>query len=313
MKTFLIALAGMLLAGCSSYAEKIIVQDATPGRISESLAGSPDALKKLGQISDARQIEGADKTPIDVWVIKASDAKGKLVASKGVMLIIHGTTESKTVFPFFGTGKRLSQMGYDVVLPDLRAHGRSGGKYITYGVKEKLDIKAVIDALTADKTISSGPIYVMGGTLGGTTAIQYAAIEPRVKGLMVIAPYKDIRSMGRKMIAIIAPTMSDKDFEATIKQAGDLGGFDPAQTSSVEAVKKVHAPILLVHGMLDLAVPLDQSESIFNAASEPKKLLVVNPVEWVAIGAIMENWLADRMIDVANGNIKNVQTQPTEK
>ena len=54
--------------------------------------------------------------------------------------------------------------GYRAVLVDLRGHGRSTGKYLTYGVQEAQDISQVIDALEQQQLIA-GEIGVLGHLL----------------------------------------------------------------------------------------------------------------------------------------------------
>jgi len=314
--TIFVAAAIVMLAGAISgcghdyYAQQLVMPNTQPGKVLQNIAGTGEQLVRLQRIDICRQVAAPDKTQIDVWAIKARGAKAANGA-RGTMVILHNLSESKAVFPYFGAAERLANLGYDAVLIDLRCHGRSGGKYITYGAKEKEDVKAVIDSLAGDRSVS-GPIYVFGVGLGGATAIQYAAIDPRVKGVLAMAPYKDAQSICRRQLAVVAPTMSNEDFAATMKKAGSLADFDPDKASALVAVAKLSCPLLLVHGMIDLSVPLDHSQAIFDAAKEPKKLMIVTPMEAIPLGAILEDWIAEKMELIASGKLTEVQTQPAE-
>lgn len=43
------------------------------------------------------------------------------------------------------------QMGYNVLMPDARAHGQSQGKYIGYGWPEKYDVRKWVRKLIAEE------------------------------------------------------------------------------------------------------------------------------------------------------------------
>jgi len=288
-------LASAILGGCGAdyAARQIIEHNTNPGRVFQDMTGTADQLIKAGAIDLHRRIKSADGVEIDVWVIKARKPAGGEGAPGGLgtVVILHGLTESKASFPYFGAAKRLANKGYDVVLPDLRAHGRSGGKYVTFGAKEKYDVKTVMDALLREGAVRE-PICVFGVTLGAATAIQYAAIDPRCKKVFAMTPYKDVRSLARRRLLML----SDKDFQAALKKAGTMAKFDPDEASSVAAAGKLKVPLLLVHGMLDVSVPTENSDAIFAAAGGPKKLIAVTPgPEQIALVAVMEDWIAEKV------------------
>lgn len=302
----------VLCAGCATddYARKIIEYNTTAGRVLQDLAGSGVQLIQQKQIDAQRRIPAPDKAEMDVYVIKAKpDPSGQRKGALGTMVILHGLTGSKWEFPYFGAGQVLSKKGYDVVLMDLRSHGRSGGKYVTYGAMEKNDVKAVIDSLLKEGMINDS-IYVFGATLGGAVAIQYAAIDPRCKGVLAMTPYKDMASIARRWMPM---TMSDEDFQKVMTRAGEIAAFNPAEASSVEAAKKLHCPLLLVHGVIDLSVPFDHSQAIYDAATGTKKLLAVTPgPEQVGLAIILEDWIANNMDMIAHGKIQEATTQPVK-
>jgi pimeloyl-ACP methyl ester carboxylesterase len=168
---------------------------------------------------------------------------------------------------FLTMGGKLADRGWDVVLPDLRAHGASGGQHITWGAKEKHDLRAVMDRLLADGKVS-GRIYVAGSSMGASVAIQYAAIEPRCRGVMAIAPPRSALEICRRILFFVKLT----DFDAAMGEAARLADFDPDDASAEQAAKRLHCPLLLIHGVWDFIVPFQHSEAIYLAAKCPKKL-----------------------------------------
>jgi pimeloyl-ACP methyl ester carboxylesterase len=296
-----VALLGMLVLGlgCQQdhYARQLIRPDTSPGKIREEMTGTGKRLVDQKRISLHRTIEMDDGTNIDVWVIEAGGAKAPAEESRGTVVVLHGAAESKATY--LGVGQRLASRGFDVVLPDLRRHGRSGGEAITYGAKEKHDVKAVMNDLLAEGVVSE-PVYAFGTTLGAATAIQYAAIDDRVAGVMAITSYKDADTMMRRHLAFTAPTMSQPDVEKVIARAGEMGDFDPDNASTTEAAARLDCPLLLVHGLIDISVPLEHSQAIYEAANEPKELRVFTPgPEQMVLIARWEDWIAERVDELA--------------
>ncbi len=301
MTWFLGLTALSLCAGCQDfYANALLTQDTATGKLHENLVRTGEQLRQAKEIDACATISGVDKTPIDVWVLNGKAG----AAHKGTAIILHGFKDTKADFPYFHAARPLTRLGYDVVLIDLRAHGRSGGRYITFGAKEKRDVQAVMDAL-ARKKLAAEPFYVFGANLGAAVAIQYAAIDPRVKGVVALAPYRDFAGIAAWQLHFLNPVMQPRDVQKEIADTAKLGGFDPADASTLEAAKKLTCPLLLVHGLLDLSIPLQHSEDIFKAAGGPKELRVLTPgLEEAALAAVLEDWIAQRIDEVAAGKIK---------
>jgi pimeloyl-ACP methyl ester carboxylesterase len=191
---------------------------------------------------------------------------------------------------FLSLGERLASEGWDVVLPDLRAHGASGGKYLTWGAKEKHDIKAVVDSLVAEKLIEPR-IYVMGASLGGCVAIQYAAIDSRCKGVLAMAPPAGARDAAR----LIFPLATKGWLARTIAHAGQIADFDPDDASAVDAAAQLRCPLILVHGSLDFTVPQSHTERIHAAAGGPRKRILIPWATHAGVQIGRNGWIAEQV------------------
>jgi alpha-beta hydrolase superfamily lysophospholipase len=313
--TLLLPLAIFSSVGCQQdfYARQILEHDTSYGKLMLAMAGDANWLIKQKRIDSHHRISTSDKTRIDVWVIKgkppAGGGNGGSFQAPGTAVIIHGLLDSKA--SYLSLGERLSAMGYDAVLLDLRAHGASGGKYITWGAKEQTDVKQVMDTLTSGKVVSD-KIYAFGSSLGASVAIQYAAIDPNVKGVMAMAPFKDI-TIVRRGLAILAPTMSDDYFNAVLARAGKLAGFRPSDASAADAAAKLGCPILLVHGLLDMTVPVANSEAIYQAAGEPKQIIIVPWASHATLLLAREAWIAEQIDNIARTGLKKPAPEPKQE
>ncbi len=291
---FLAVLAAAVLPGCSVdyYANRLLRQDTSPGKARLAMLGSDDQLIKCGVIDSHRRIAAQDGVEIDTWVINA-----RYGPPRGTVVITHGICDSKA--GYLRLGERLSCMRFDVVLLDLRAHGHSGGEYVTFGALEKHDVKCVMDALSADGTIHR-PIYAFGVSMGAAIAIQYAAIDPDCAAVMAVAPYADGPSVTRRFV----PMMSDEKFQAVWKRAGEIAGFDPNETSTVNAAKNLHKPLLVVHGKIDNVVPYSQGQAVVEAAGRNAMLITVDWAGHSTILAGREAWFADELEKLADGKFR---------
>ena len=232
---------------------------------------------------------------MDVWVINARIPKGTAPVG-ATALVIHGMTTSKAFF--LSLGEDLARAGWDVVLPDLRAHGNSGGKYMTWGAIEKYDMKEIVDALIDEKLIAPR-IHALGGSVGGCVAIQYAAIDTRCKGVMALAPPTGIRG-GAKLLS---PFSTKEVLNSTVTRAGAMAEFDPENASAVSAATRLKCPLILVHGRFDVVVPFEHSQKIYNAAWEPKKLIPLWFADHNGVQLGYNKWIVKKMqllMDMAN-------------
>ena len=291
--------ASLLLAGCSAdyYAHRIIEVDTTSGKLA-AFAANPQAMQKMGQIDEHKRIAATDGTELDVWIIR-----GKSRKSRGSVVVIHGIMDSKTrLLPL---GKKLARKGFDVILPDLRSHGRSGGKYVTFGAREKYDIKVIVETLLGEGEIHE-PVNAIGFSMGASTAILYAGIDPRCQAVMAIAPYDDGKSLTRRYL----PFMNDEKFQQAWARAGEIANFDPADTNIIAAVQKMQGPLLIVHGRLDNVVPFRHGQNLYNAAREPKELIAVTLAGHSTILALGDDWFAEKFDSlVKKENLKPSDSQ----
>jgi pimeloyl-ACP methyl ester carboxylesterase len=186
---------------------------------------------------------------------------------RGTVVYLHGIADNR------GSGLaaalRFSARGFDVVAYDSRAHGDSGGETCTYGFYEKRDLQRVLDVL------ESGPVIVMGSSLGGAVALQAAAEDARISAVIAAESFSDLRTVAAER----APWF----FTATtVRQALALaetkGRFQVDAVSPRDAARRISVPVLLIHGAVDHETPPEHSRRIFESLNGRKRLLLVEDV-----------------------------------
>jgi pimeloyl-ACP methyl ester carboxylesterase len=198
---------------------------------------------------------------------------------KGTVVFIHGIQDYKEMGPYVLYREMLASVGYRCVQVDLRGHGRSTGDWITYGVVEARDMVQVLDELERQHLVE-GEVGALGVSYGATVAIQWAAIDPRVKAVVAMEPFCDFRTIAHDAANFVLGKMrwmfSDQDIDNAVDQAGRLAHFNPAEASAVNAIQQTRAQVLLVHSKTDELIPWSHSQRLHDAAPMHSKLILMN-------------------------------------
>src|SRR5262249_20192336 len=154
---------------------------------------------------------------------------------------------------------------------DARAHGDSGGEFCTYGYYEKHDVPKLLDAL-ASRGVHVTHTVLMGMSMGASVALQAAPDEPRVRGVIAMAPFATLwlASYERKPYV-----MSDYAFRASVRKAEEIAQFRIDEVAPAEAVKRLSVPLLLIHGENDDETPPAHSQRIYAAAASAQKRILI--------------------------------------
>lgn len=169
----------------------------------------------------------------------------------------------------FSGGAELSlQLGHNLLLVDQRAHGKSQGRTITFGIQERWDVLNWVH-YAVERFGENTKILLYGVSMGAATVLMASELElpKNVKGIIADCPY----SSPSKIIRKVARGMRIPDWLAWLFAtvgAKVYGGFDLTETDAVQAVKNAKIPILLIHGESDGFVPCDMSAEIQAANPE---------------------------------------------
>lgn len=174
-------------------------------------------------------------------------------------------------FPYASAFKYLSlflDRGINVLVPDHRYCGKSGGNAITFGYYEHQDSILWIDKLEViakDEGILSPIIGVMGESMGAATAILIAKNDKRIKFCIAdcsfsswdaILKYQCRQKYGKWMLTVVplVEWMIERELKLEMKEV-DIE----------KAIKEVNVPTLLIHGKDDLYVPLEMARKLHQA------------------------------------------------
>lgn len=165
--------------------------------------------------------------------------------------------------------------GYNVLVVYQRGHRESGGKTITFGVKERYDCLDWISYVN-ERFGEDTPILLMGLSMGAATVLMAAGLElpSNVKGVMADCGYSSPKEILQEVIKQMKYPLRLTYFFVRMS-ARIFGHFDPEEASAVEALKNAKVPVLIIHGDDDRFVPSRMSRDNYEACASQKEILIV--------------------------------------
>lgn len=238
----------------------------------------PAELVKRGAFSIETAV-GPPAATLVSWVVEARTPR-----FKGTVVLLHGVRMDKRSLAAIGAA--LADDGYRAVLVDLRGHGESSGRYLTYGGVEAKDISSVLDAL-GGHGLTLGCTGVYGFSYGGAVALELSARDPRVSAVVAVASFSTLREVvddyRQKYLPAPLSMIPGAWFQGAVDEAGRIATFDPDRIAPLRAVSQSSAALLLIHGTADTQVPLRHSQALFGAATGNARLLTVAGAEHAAM------------------------------
>src|SRR5271167_3556240 len=88
-------------------------------------------------------------------------------------------------------GRDLHRSGFDVLLFDVRGHSQSDSSRLYLGRRERADIRAVM-AWSFAQGFSHDRVGWLGYSMGGSTVLMEAALNPQIQAAVLDSPYGDL-------------------------------------------------------------------------------------------------------------------------
>lgn len=199
------------------------------------------------------------------WLVRAERAA---VPDSPLVLMAHGWGAN------YGTVLRLAEplvhAGHDVLLFDMRGHGRNQEVPFVTVRHLRDDVMAVVSY--AERRFPGRPLVLVGHSFGGAASVLAAAEGARVAGIVLIATPSDV-------LRITAEFLSQKGLPGSLMVTvlrpfwwWRLGGtFRPHAV--LRRMREVRVPILIVQPENDARVGRAHAERLSQAAGVPYHLV----------------------------------------
>ncbi len=187
-------------------------------------------------------------------------------------IVIHGYKRSAQNMMNYGA--RYAEAGYNVLLPDNRAHGGSEGKYIGMGWLDKDDIELWLEWIVSQDP--EAQIVLHGVSMGAATVMMVSGDNPdHVIGYVEDCGYTTVwdifaSELDKRFSLPEFPIMNIANVVANIKAE-----YDWKEASATDQVAKCKKPMLFIHGEDDDFVPVEMGYEVYNAAICEKEFYLV--------------------------------------
>ncbi len=223
-----------------------------------------DSIRQSGALRDTF-VMNRDGLKIHAWYL-ASPAS---VAHTAV--IVHGHRSSAIDMMHIGYMFN-KDLQWNILLPDLVAHGESEGKWIGMGWKDRLDVLQWIRV--ANSTFPNTDMVVHGISMGAATTMCVSGEKTPayVKAFIADCGYTSVwdEFSGEIKKQFNLPAFPILNIVSIVNKISHGWSFQKA--SPLRQVMKSHKPLLLIHGDADDYVPTPMANILYQAKTGKKSL-----------------------------------------
>ena len=163
-------------------------------------------------------------------------------------------------------------MGFNVIIYDLRGHGLNAPTFCTYSVREGRDL----DALIRDTRTRYGDIRLLGlhgESLGAATTVAALKYRPQVDFAVADCGFAEIGSIlraGLRNMRLPGWLLSVAGVFSKLRY-----GYAYPEMRPIDSLAGNTVPILFIHGDADGFIPYSHSEAMCRAAGDKGELRLI--------------------------------------
>lgn len=278
----IIIIFGISLGFVGNYFYNLALNPNTPKDI---VFGTPEEAEATsGQVLDSdvawllndsnytdEYITSSDKLKLHSYKVTNQNNSNKWV------IAVHGYTSEGINMSTYA--KHYYDNGYNVLIPDLRAHGLSEGNYIGMGWYDRLDIISWINYILNENP--NAEIILHGVSMGAATVLMTSGeeIPSNVKAIVADCGYTSVWDEFAYQLDDLFSLPEFPILNVSSMVAKIRAGYFLGEASSLEQVKNSKTPILYIHGDKDDFVPYYMMEELYNATSSEKEMLTIKGAE----------------------------------
>ncbi|GAB4484917.1 MAG: alpha/beta hydrolase [Anaerolineales bacterium] len=259
--------------GCLLAAALLIVLVGLPyarayGLVHPARVSINRAPADLGLPYEDIQLTTSDGLTLTAWYIPPRNGV--------VVICAHGLGGNRA--QFLAEAIFLHQNKYGVLLLDLRNHGESEGNVTTLGLYETKDVAAAVEYI-GQREQANTAIAAFGHSMGAATVLMAAAQLPEIDAVIAVSPFTSVEdnvSEGMRTLTGLDPRF----FAPLVLFFGQReAGVAISAVRPVNVIARISPrPVLLIHGAKDETIPVRNSYALYEAARDPKELVVYEGV-----------------------------------
>ncbi len=208
--------------------------------------GAYDQARSIPNLRDC-WVTTEDGVKLHAWFAPAESAKATLLLSHG-----NGGNISYRYLLM----RSLQRRQFNVLMYDYRGYGRSEGTPGEEGIYK--DGRAYFDYVLTLPEVDRQKIILWGTSLGGAVATDVATHRPAA-GLILESTF----TSGQDVARILYPFLP-------------VGPLMRSKFNTIEKIKTLHLPLLVMHGELDEILPIGLGRRLYASANDPKEFYEIS-------------------------------------
>lgn len=280
---------GVAVVGGGVAALAAVISQAAPHVVRFGAAQMVNIAFYPERAEDPQQWEWfpADREPFTVTAEDGTALCGFFLPSRsarpaGTVIILHGHMSCADHMAWYA--QEAVKAGFNAVVYDARAHGKSGGNVCTFGIHEAEDARQIARKIGISH---AGPVFLWGISMGAAVGAQALSGDTPFSGGVIFSPFSNLDAM-------ISATLLQRGLwwvpglpDAVRSRIRESIGAAPIDVSPESAARDIRVPVLVVHGRKDEQIPVTQGRAVFEAIPDAGKELLELPeaghddlVEW---------------------------------
>ena len=252
----------------------IIYKEISDPKLNVNITGIVNHSQDLSRINQL-QAEYPNAQRVALYTPQGNELIGTYISTANAaktVIIIHGLYQNRSMaINYIDVYKDL---GFNILLIDLRGHGESGG-IITWGQNETKDIDLWCDYLRSQQ--NQQLIGIHGISLGGAFSLLHSGTSAHPADFYVEdSSYSDIKSLYYNHLRNLIQLPANSNIIDVLWFYSQVcmywhTGATLDKLSPLQAVKSAKAPILFMHNDTDALIPPQTLTELYNACASPAK------------------------------------------
>jgi uncharacterized protein len=220
----------------------------TPGPVPPAASVLPGAEDVSFETTDGLRLAG--------WFVPArpGDPADRAGRARPAVLVCNANAGDRSMRARLAAA--LARMGLAVLLFDYRGYGGNPGHPTEEGLAA--DARAALGYLEGRPEVDPERVIYFGESLGAAVALRLATERPPA-ALVLRSPFASLAEVGRRLYPVLPVSLLLRDRYDSAALAGRLD-----------------TPLLVVAGGRDQIIPASHSRRLFDAAPQPKRLVVLD-------------------------------------
>ena len=198
------------------------------------------------------RFETEDALELEAWFVPAHNAP-----ADRTIVVFNGNAGNRSHRAMLAAV--FAEYGWSTLLVDYRGYGGNPGLPSERGLER--DARAAVRYLATRTDVDLTRVVYFGESLGAAVAIRLAIDYPP-SALVLRSPFSSMASVGMRHYPFLPVRWLLRD-----------------RYPSIDLIRKISSPTLFIAGDSDTIIPIGDTERLFDAANDPKRLVVITDAD----------------------------------